>query len=362
MSYRIRLSKDHTCFDAEADETLLQAAIRNNVRLPYGCNNGLCYGCLQTLSCGETEYREDIDNIGGLLDKQTMLCRAYAKSDVVIDAKQLPSLPDKDHQNTDKDIIKAPLADSDPAQSPAKDSRYTARVIVNRLVCDDTREIHLQLSDAGFTFVPGQYINVVLADGQYRSFSIAHFESATNTLVLYIKYVDGGYFTTYVFNTLELGETWTITGALGSFTLDNNDRPILMLATSTGIVPLMAMLQQLYLSGDQRRIYLYFGVRYPSRLFADHWLTTLALSYPPFSYTPVVSRPKAQQTPTPWQGRQGYVQHTAIADFSDLSAVDIYASGSPTMIASTIDDCIQAGASSSHLHLDVFNFQHPHND
>ena len=42
MSYRITINPSGHTFNTEAEETILQAALRQGFPLPYGCRNGAC--------------------------------------------------------------------------------------------------------------------------------------------------------------------------------------------------------------------------------------------------------------------------------------------------------------------------------
>ena len=45
MSYSVTVQPGGLSFAAEPDETLLSAALRQNVALPYGCQQGACGAC-----------------------------------------------------------------------------------------------------------------------------------------------------------------------------------------------------------------------------------------------------------------------------------------------------------------------------
>ncbi|NDB10282.1 MAG: CDP-6-deoxy-delta-3,4-glucoseen reductase, partial [Burkholderiaceae bacterium] len=45
MQYQVELKKSGRTFMVEEDETVLEAAIRQGVQLPYGCKNGACGSC-----------------------------------------------------------------------------------------------------------------------------------------------------------------------------------------------------------------------------------------------------------------------------------------------------------------------------
>lgn len=91
MDYQITLLQDGTTFQANESETLLQAAIKSGVRLPYSCNDGRCLGCLQPVVSGDL-YHQDLNVFYRLGSNQAVLCRAYAKTDITLDCGGLPVL------------------------------------------------------------------------------------------------------------------------------------------------------------------------------------------------------------------------------------------------------------------------------
>ncbi|MPV86789.1 2Fe-2S iron-sulfur cluster-binding protein [Ostreibacterium oceani] len=370
MRYTVKLKNDNTVFEVDENETILDAALSQGVRLPYGCKNAQCFGCLQEIEHGEVEYRREIKDVGDLLKYQTMLCQAYAKSDVVLSGQQLPDLTvdtvatdaqSADMQSTSTHTqAKEPSLSADqqegtdkPARPPITVSTFPVKVVKNNKLDDEVHQVELALPERiTFAFIPGQYLDVLLENGERRSFSIAHYDEEKKVITIYIKYITGGFFSDYVFSHLTLGTIWTIEAPLGPFILQDSERPVLMIATSTGISPLFAMLDTQAQQHESRQFLLYWGVRYPSYLFLDAALDELATKLPNLQYTPVVSRPTDE-----WAGRAGYPQHAAIEDIKDLSAFDIYISGGQALIDDAVASCLAAGAVRTQIYLDVFSFQ-----
>jgi ferredoxin len=85
---KITLAGQGWSFDAEAPETVLQAAERAGVRLPSSCRNGTCRTCICQSSSGTVRYK--IEWPGLSLDEKRegyiLPCVAIATSDLVIDA------------------------------------------------------------------------------------------------------------------------------------------------------------------------------------------------------------------------------------------------------------------------------------
>ena len=85
---KITLAGQGWRFDAEAPDTVLQAAERAGVRLPSSCRNGTCRTCICQSTSGTVRYK--IEWPGLSLDEKRegyiLPCVAIATSDLVIDA------------------------------------------------------------------------------------------------------------------------------------------------------------------------------------------------------------------------------------------------------------------------------------
>lgn len=87
MIYRVAISNSGQCFKVMPGESILAAAKRQHVSLPYGCSGGACGACMFTVIEGSVEYPdgqpfalldEDIEAGKGLC------CEAYPCEDLVI--------------------------------------------------------------------------------------------------------------------------------------------------------------------------------------------------------------------------------------------------------------------------------------
>lgn len=55
-AYTVRIRNTQYQFTVESGETILQAALRQGVELPWGCGNGICGVCMGDILEGELEY------------------------------------------------------------------------------------------------------------------------------------------------------------------------------------------------------------------------------------------------------------------------------------------------------------------
>jgi CDP-4-dehydro-6-deoxyglucose reductase len=135
-------------------------------------------------------------------------------------------------------------------------------------------------------FKAGQYINIILDDGQRRAFSFANPPHQPDLIELQIRLMPGGRFTTHVFEQMKEGDTIRFDGPLGDFTLRESERPIVFVAGATGFAPVKSMVEDAFQRGLKRPIYLYWGVR---RL-ADLYLPDLPARWDANTRTSISSR------------------------------------------------------------------------
>src|SRR5262249_19350382 len=56
MSFRVTIQPSQRVFNVEPGETVLAAAMRNGIVLPYGCRNGACGACKGKVLEGTVDY------------------------------------------------------------------------------------------------------------------------------------------------------------------------------------------------------------------------------------------------------------------------------------------------------------------
>jgi CDP-4-dehydro-6-deoxyglucose reductase len=64
----ITLQPSGRMFTVEPGETVLEAAMRNSLQLPYGCRNGACGSCKAKITCGTVDY--GVHQAGTLTDEE----------------------------------------------------------------------------------------------------------------------------------------------------------------------------------------------------------------------------------------------------------------------------------------------------
>src|SRR6056297_1532848 len=319
-------------FNARPDETVLAAALRQGIMLPYSCRNGTCASCKCRLVSGSVEYPfnppaalEQDD----LAEGRILACQAVATGDLEIQATEIEQVAD----------------------IPVR--VLPARVETIDELTPEVRRLRLKLPRGKrLQFLAGQYMDILLPGGKRRAFSIASAPSEPEFLELHVRHVDGGGFTGHVFTGMQPGEILRMEGPLGMFFVRlGSPRPILMMGGGTGFAPLKAMIEDLIHAGDDRPITLYWGVRTEKDLYAQSLIDEFADRHPDFRFVPVLSEPEPD-----WTGRTGFVHSALLEDYSNLSAFEIYMSGPPAMVHAARKEFLAHGGTEQHLHYDSFDF------
>jgi ferredoxin-NADP reductase len=186
---------------------------------------------------------------------------------------------------------------------------------------------------ADFRFVAGQWVNLRMptAPGQeevVRAYSIASGPRSDGTYELAVTKVEGGPMSNWL-HALEPGATVVQSHAQGFFTLDEPSRPVLFVATGTGVSPFRAMLEAMKDDRPDDPVTLLFGNRTEEDILYCAEFEALAREWPGFTFVPTLSRPSPA-----WTGKTGYVQtHLRELLAPHGTNVDAYVCGLNKMVA-----------------------------
>ena len=334
MSYHVSVPSSGHKFTIEKNETVLDAALRQGIGLPYGCRNGACGKCAGDLISGEVEYEEGALNAAAqdLYDEgKTLFCQAMAKSDLEIKVTEIT-----DSQEVEIKIM-------------------PCRVESLERLTHDIMKVELKLPETErMQFLAGQYLEIILKDGKRRAFSIANAPHDDDLIELHIRHVPDGHFGDYVFDGMKVKTLLKIEGPLGSYYLrEDSNRPVIFIGGGTGFAPLKGMLEHAFKIGYDQPIHLFCGVRAVRDLYMDTMVKAWLEKYPNLKYTPVLSQPEAGDN---WQGKRGYVSEAVVEEYPDLSGYDVYLSGPPAMIKSGMNAFYASGLPETQIYSDSFEY------
>jgi CDP-4-dehydro-6-deoxyglucose reductase len=317
MTFQITVQPSGHQFTCDEDETILAAAMRAGVGLPYGCKNGACSSCKGKVISGNVTHKPHQQR--ALTEQEaaagmSLFCCAIPHADLVIEAREVAG-------SSDYPIKKMP-----------------SRVSSIEKVAPDVVVISLQLpATESLKYRAGQYIEFMLPGGKRRSYSMATAPD-NGPITLHIRHMPGGFFTEQVFSTMKERDILRFEGPLGTFFVrEDSDKPMVLLASGTGFAPIKAIVEHLVQTGSTRKMTLYWGGRRPQDLYMDALCREWAATLPNFSYVPVVSDALPEDH---WSGRTGFVHHAVMADLPDLSGYQVYACGAPVMVESAKTDFV----------------------
>ena len=334
-SHTVRLEPSGHTFTVEPGETILAAALRQGHPLPYSCRNGSCGACKGRVLAGEIDYgvyEEKALSPAERAAGKALFCQALPLTDVVIEAREIAAA---------KDIVIKTLP---------------CRVVNMERAAHDVMILSLKLPQTEtFKFLAGQYIDILLRDGQRRSFSLANPPPYTDALQLHVRHVPGGTFTTHVFTAMKEKDLLRLRGPLGIFFLRESERPVILVAGGTGFAPIKSIVEDAIARGLTQPMHLYWGARARRDLYLNALAEGWARAHAHIRYTPVLSAPSADDTGS---GRTGWVHEAVVADHPDLGGFDVYASGPPPMIEAARAAFFARGLPEDRLYYDSFEFAH----
>jgi NAD(P)H-flavin reductase len=320
---------------ARPGETLLDAGLRAGVALPFECRSGGCGVCKATLLAGDVDRGDYLESAlpkeerakGGLL-----MCCATALSDIEIEYEEGAAVREQ------------PLG------------VYPARVERLEKIAHDVMLVALRLAGGRrIAFEAGQYLNIILADGDRRSYSFTVPSGETDLVELHVRRMPGGKFTTQVFEHMKVGDLVRFEGPIGTFVLrEPSERPLIFVAGATGFAPVKSLLEQAFRMGITRPLYFYWGVRKRRDLYMSDLPERWQREHANFKFVPVLSEAGPEDE---WTGRTGFVHEAILADFADLSGFAIYACGSVKMVEAAKPAFVAQGLGEEFCFSDAFTPQ-----
>ena len=336
MSFNVKVEPSGRTFSVNEGETLLAAAIRQGIGLPYGCKDGACGSCKCKKLDGTVQHGTHQSKALSAQEEEAGLiltCCGVAHSDVVLESRQV----------------------TDESAFPIR--KMPVRVSSLSRASHDVMLMTLQLpANEVFKYHAGQYVEFLLRDGDRRSYSMAnapHTQADKPGLELHLRHMPGGKFTDPVFSTMKEKDILRIEGPYGSFFLrEESSKPMVLLASGTGFAPIKAIIEHMQLKNIQRPAVLYWGGRRPQDLYMHDWMLAKCAEMPTLRYVPVISNALPEDQ---WDGRTGFVHQAVLQDLPDLSGHQVYACGAPIVVDSArADYTAQAGLPQEEFFADSF--------
>ncbi|MCP4406206.1 MAG: 2Fe-2S iron-sulfur cluster binding domain-containing protein [Gammaproteobacteria bacterium] len=308
MGKRVTLLPAGSQFVVEGQETVLEAAIRSGVALPYACSNGNCGQCKARIIEGEVQRARHQDYVFSLADRQqgfVLLCANSAISDLVLE------VPDVD------------------GAEEITEQKFRVKVRKLERISDQLLILHTRMPRGErMRFLAGQYATLSIPRIGDYDYSLASCPCDEKRLEFHIRYVGHEPVSDYLFNTLRVGERLALIGPKGRFVLHEDSlRPMIMIAFDTGFAAIKSLLEHATAQEKEREIYLYWISCGSEGQYLDNlcrsWQDALdEFHYIPLSISESHQEIMAQQAKGCEITKQKLLR--VVDQHSDLSGFDVY--------------------------------------
>ena len=223
-------------------------------------------------------------------------------------------------------------------------------------LCADVARLRLSPSAAGaLRHGPGQYLDVLFADGQRRSFSIANAPCEHGTIELHVRLgADGGATRKRVME-MQVGDRVKVTGPFGTLhdaladaLASPPETTIVLIAGGTGYPALRAVAAEVLQALPARPVYFYWGARSRGKHYDEVTMRQWQQQFPGFTYVPVVSDDDSGE-----DARPSVPHAAAMQDHADLSNHHVFLCGPMQMTEAASAALLAAGLPAARLHQDA---------
>jgi len=203
-------------------------------------------------------------------------------------------------------------------------------------------------------YLPGQSVAIEspARPRLWRYYSMANAPRADASVDFHIRLIDGGAVSLALTAGTAVGTELRLGPPIGALRLAiASGRDILMVAGSTGLAPLKAMLEQLIGLGHPVGVHLFFGARTAEGLYDLPSLEKIAAEHPWLTVVPVVSGSRSPD-------------HTGalvdvVSGAGNWSARDAYIAGPTEMVQDCAARLVAAGTPAIQIHVEDFGWSEP---
>ena len=326
--FNVHIRQSERTIQVEIGSTILETALAAGIQYPHGCRAGNCGGCKSRIHSGDVElspYSEFALSQDEYENGLILACRAVPWSDC-----------DVSWCDPDDDAVHAVR-------------NLTCQISGLERLTSDIASVKIKLGRSEkFDYSSGQFAYITFEGYPRREYSIASFES--DELEFYIRKIEGGLVSSFVWDYLLVGETVEIEGPYGNlYYRSDHQGPVLAIAGGSGLSAIQPVAIEAVTTNPSRPVFLYHGVRDESDIFRAELFLELANEYECFSYIPVLSEPSHAS-----ERRTGLLSEVLEQDFNSDENCMIYLAGPPPMVRACTEVLQKIGVNSTNIHADPF--------
>lgn len=205
-------------------------------------------------------------------------------------------------------------------------------------------------------YLPGQSVAIESPSRPrlWRYYSMANAPRQDGLLEFHVRLIDGGAVSMALTSGTIAGTELRLGPPVGVLTLREppGDRNLLLVAGSTGLAPLKAILEQVTGLPRPPKVHMFFGARTADGLYDLDSLEKMAAQHPWLTITPAVSaEPK-------FGGETGSLPDVVVRH-RDWSGYDAYLAGPTKMVEDTAARLASAGVAQDQIHIEDFGWSEP---
>jgi len=205
-------------------------------------------------------------------------------------------------------------------------------------------------------YQPGQSVAIECPSRPrlWRYYSMANAPRPDGILEFHVRLIDGGAVSMALTSSTITDTELRLGAPIGVLTLGQppSGRDLLLVAGSTGLAPLKAILEQAAALPQPPKVHLFFGARNADGLYDLDSLEKMAAQHPWLTVTPAVSAdPK-------FTGEAGSLPDV-VARHGDWSGHEAYLAGPTEMVQEAVDRLASAGLAKDHIHIEDFGWSEP---
>jgi CDP-4-dehydro-6-deoxyglucose reductase len=320
MSAVVRILPSGHRFVVEADEPLLQAALRSGFALAYSCTNGTCGECKARVKEGEVRQVRFHDYVISDLEKAehtVLLCSSTADRDVTIEAAEAGG----------------------PADIPLQKLR--ARLYKQERVAERIEIVQLRVMRGKMLrFLAGQHARLKSVDSEAEDIAIASCPCDGLHLEFHFDPESGGSLSARASAGFAKSDRFEIEGPRGCFTLDETSRrPLVFIACDAAIAPSKSIIEHAINLELPQPMYLHWHSSRRDGHYLHNYFRSLTDALEEFRYLPV----------------EGAVTPASLDDLPDLGSVDVYLTGRQQFMESARELLLARGLPDARLFMDVLD-------
>jgi NAD(P)H-flavin reductase/ferredoxin len=301
------------------NETVLDALLRQGVPAAHSCKAGACHACLLRASSGT------IPAVAQAGLKESWRSQGYF-------------LPCVCRPETDLTV-----------SSAGADARTGATITHVRSLSPTVLHVRIEC-DSPIRHRAGQYITLVREDGLARSYSVASLHTQPQ-LDLHVRRLPVGRMSGWLHDEAQPGHRISIIGPSGEcfYIPGNEDQPLLLAGTGTGLAPLYGILQDALHHGHRGPIHLFHGAVNVAGLYFCDELEEIAERHGNVVYHPVVL-----EGPAPDGITVDSIDRALLQAIPSLKGWRTYICGDPELVKLLRKKVFLAGAASREIFSDAF--------